>query len=57
MYSFIGIPRLYAIPTLIGAGILALIMVEKYRRAHKYIVTNRRIIFQFNGIFKKTGEM
>ncbi len=35
------------------AGILGVLAVEMHRRAHKYTVTDRRIIFEYNGLFKK----
>lgn len=35
------------------AGILGVLAVEMHRRAHKYIVTDRRIIFEYSGLFKK----
>jgi len=35
------------------AGILGVLAVEMHRRAHKYIVTDRRIIFEYNGLSKK----
>ncbi len=35
------------------AGILGMFAVEMHRRAHKYIVTDRRIIFEYRGLFKK----
>jgi len=40
---------------IIGAtvGILGVLAIEIHRRAHKYIVTDRRIIFEYNGVFKK----
>ncbi len=40
---------------IIGAvvGILGVLAVEIHRRAHKYIITDRRIIFEYKGLFKK----
>jgi len=40
---------------IIGAtvSILGVLAIEIHRRAHKYIVTDRRIIFEYNGVFKK----
>ncbi|RLG83668.1 MAG: hypothetical protein DRO40_03945, partial [Thermoprotei archaeon] len=49
----IGIPQWLTLPTIIGVSILALLIVEMHRRVHRYIITNRRIIFEYNGLFKK----
>ena len=53
VYPIIGIPQWLALPTIIGVSILALAIVEIHRRVHRYIITNRRIIFEYNGLFKK----
>ncbi len=52
-FPIAGIPQWYTIPVIIGVSILALIAIQLHRRAHKYIITDRRIIFEYNGLFKK----
>jgi len=40
---------------IVGAtvGALGVLVTELHRRAHKYIITDRRVIFEYNGLLKK----
>lgn len=54
IYPLIGGEMWWTFPTLMAVGLIAIIGIDLHRRAHKYIITDRRIIFLYNGLFKKT---
>lgn len=54
LYLGLRMPAWYTFPIAIGISGIALLLIERHRRAHKYIITDRRIIFEYNGLFKKT---
>lgn len=50
----LGISPTYAFITTALVGLVAVVVIDVHRRAHKYIITDRRIIFVYNGLLKKT---
>ena len=55
IYQFVlGLPPTYSMLTVAGFSVLAIILIDIHRRAHKYIITDRRIIIMYSGIFRKT---
>ncbi len=52
IYGYFHAQLWYVFPTLITFSLIALIIIEIHRRAHKYIITERRIIFTYKGLFK-----
>ncbi len=52
LYSYFHIKLWYVFPTLIVCSIIALVIIDLHRRAHKYVITERGIIFTYRGLFK-----
>ena len=52
LYNYFHIRLWYMFPTLMALSALALVLIDLHRRAHKYVITDRRIIFSYKGPFK-----
>ncbi len=50
----LGVSPAYSFITTALAGLIAVVIIDIHRRAHKYIITDRRIIFVYNGLLRKT---
>ena len=52
LYSYFHVKLWYVFPTLLAFSVFALIVIDLHRRAHKYVITDRRIIFAYRGLLK-----